>query len=158
MSDTLGVTETETQATEQQPTELRLPEDHSLVKTLAAQKETIKELKAKAGRLDEIENVQRTDAEKAAERISQAEAEVAAVPSKVADALRSHLIALHGIEPERAELFLTATEPELLLKQVTALVGESDKRKKNHVPREGTSIPAPNDDMRGFARKLFGGE
>jgi hypothetical protein len=111
--------------------------------------------------LTELEDAQKTDAEKTADRISKAEAEAASVPSKVSDALRTHLVALHGIEAEDAELFLTAQDPELLLKQVDRLVGQSGKRKTqgNVVPREGkTSSTAGSDDMRGFARQLFGGE
>lgn len=49
-------------------------------------------------------------------------------------------MALHEIDAEDAELFLTADEPELLLKQVTRLLGQTDKqRKSNYVPREGTN-------------------
>ena len=42
------------------PDALQLPDDHPLVKTLAAQKSAIKELKAKASRLDEIEEAQKS--------------------------------------------------------------------------------------------------
>lgn len=110
-----------------------------------------------AKRLAEIEDAQKSESEKAADRIAKAEAEAATVPARVADALRGHLVDLHEIDKDDAELFLTATEPELLLKQVTRLIGQSDKRKKqgNHVPREGnTSQPQP-DEMREFARNLF---
>ena len=137
---------------------MQLPDDHPLVKTLAEQKKAIKDLKAKASRLDEIEEAQKSETEKAADRIAKAEAEAATVPAKVASALREHLVALHEIDKDDAELFLTANEPELLLKQVTRLVGQSDKRKKqgNRVPREGQTSPTPgNDDVREFARNLF---
>lgn len=149
-------TETEAQETEQQPNEL--PADHPLVKTLAAQKATIKELKVKASSYDEFVEAQKSESEKNADRISKAEAAAASVPSKVADALRTHLVALHGIDAERAELFLTATDPDVLLKQVNALVGESDKRqKKNVVPREGNPTNQPgSDDARDAVRELFG--
>lgn len=119
-----------------------------------------KENSAAAKRLAEIEESQKSEAEKAADRIAKAEAEAASVPVKVAEALKAHLVPLHGIDAERAELFLTATEPELLLKQVAALVGESDKRqKRNHVPLEGNNSTASTggDDMREFTRQLFGG-
>jgi hypothetical protein len=110
-----------------------------------------------AKRLAEIEDSQKTETEKAAERIAKAEAEVAAVPTKVAAALRDHLIILHEIDQDDAELFLTANEPDLLLKQVTRLVGQSDKRKKNGnvVVREGaTPTPSGSDDKRTFLRTL----
>lgn len=155
MSDTPDVTETEPQATEQQPTEL--PADHPLVKTLAAQKAQLKEYKAKASSYDELVEAQKSDGEKAADRISKAEAEAASVPAKVCEALRKHFVDSGAVDAERAELFLTATDPEVLLKQVNALVGESDKRKKNHVPREGNPTPkSEDDDVRELARNLFG--
>ena len=110
-----------------------------------------------AKRLAELEDAQKSDAEKAADRIAKAEAEVASLPAKVSAALRTHLVALHQIDEDDAELFLTATDPDLLLKQVSRLLGQSDKRKRtNHVPREGANPPAGGDDpMRKFARDLF---
>jgi chromosome condensin MukBEF ATPase and DNA-binding subunit MukB len=110
-----------------------------------------------ARRLASFEDAQKTEAEKAAERVSKAEAEVASIPAKVSDALREHLVALHQIDKDDAELFLTATEPELLLKQVTRLLGQSDKRRKegNVAPREGNNPTASGDGSTGFARQLF---
>jgi molecular chaperone GrpE (heat shock protein) len=135
------------------------PTDHPLVKRLETLKAENKDLKPKARRLAELEEASKSTEEKNAERIAQAEAEVASVPAKVADALRTHLIALHEIDQEDAELFLTATEPSLMLKQVTRLLGQ-DKRRKNHVPREGQtpSVAAETSDMREFTRQLFGSE
>ena len=121
------------------------------------QEKRAKENADAAKRLSEIEDAQKSETEKTADRIAKAEAEVASVPSKVADALREHLVALHEIDKDDAELFLTANEPDLLLKQVTRLVGQSDKRKKtNVVPREGqTSSTSGDDEIREFARGLF---
>jgi hypothetical protein len=112
-----------------------------------------------AQRLAEIEDAQKTEAEKNAERIAKADAEVASVPAKVALALREHLVALHEIDKDDAELFLTGTEPELLLKQVTRLLGQSDKRRSNgnRVPREGTTPTANESDELATVRGLFGG-
>lgn len=108
-----------------------------------------------AKRLAEIEDAQKTETEKAAERISKAEAEVASIPSKVADSLREHLVTLHEIDKDDAELFLTASEPDLLLKQVTRLLGQSDKRKKqnNVSPREGNTAAATTDPKRAWLRE-----
>lgn len=98
-----------------------------------------------ARRLAEIEDAQKSEAEKTADRIAKAEAEVAAVPAKVAEALREHLVSLHKISDEDAELFLTASDPALLLKQVDRLVArnseadEDRRRRGNVVPAEGTS-------------------
>jgi hypothetical protein len=113
-----------------------------------------------AKRLAEIEDSQKTEAEKTAERIAKAEAEVSAVPSKVAEALREHLVALHEIDKDDAELFLTGTEPELLLKQVTRLLGQSDKRKKNgnHVPGEGSTSTSRGGGELETVRGLFSGD
>ena len=155
-------TATETGATkgaEQQTENVTLPDDHPLVKTLAEQKKAIRDLKARAAKLDEIEEAQKSESEKAAERIAKAEAEVASVPTKVAEALRGHLVALHEIEQDDAELFLTANEPELLLKQVTRLLGQSDKRKKTLVVRgEGKTQTSSSDPKRDFLRGLAGSD
>lgn len=112
-----------------------------------------------AKRLSEIEDAQKSESEKVADRIAKAEAEVASVPNRVADALRAHLVALHEIDADDAELFLTANDPELLLKQVTRLVGQSGKRKKTHVvPGEGKTpnTASGNEDERAFVNELFG--
>ncbi|AWH14406.1 head scaffolding protein [Mycobacterium phage TChen] len=129
MSDDITTPETEMvdEVTEQDDQEQ--PQDPKPTETVeywkAKSRENEKRAKANAEaakRLAEIEDAQKSDAEKTAERISKAEAEVAAVPQKVAEALKSHLVALHKISDEDAELFLTATDPELLLKQVSRLV------------------------------------
>jgi hypothetical protein len=102
------------------------------------------DLKAKAARVDELEG-----------KASEADAAIAEVPSKVAAELRTHLVALHKIDADDADLFLTASDPTLLLKQVERLVGRG-KKTGNHVPREGaTNPPPPEDEMRQFARSLF---
>ena len=155
--ETAEATATETEATE--TTEQPKPtETVDFWKQKAREQEKrAKENADAAKRLAEIEDAQKTETEKAADRIAKAEAEVAAIPSKVADALRAHLVELHEIDQDDAELFLTATEPELLLKQVTRLLAQTDKRtKKNHVPREGAPTREPaEDEMRAFARQLF---
>ena len=150
-------TATETTGTEQQNEAQKPTETVDFWKTKAREQEKrAKENAEAAKRLSELEDAQKSETEKAADRISKAEAEVASLPTKVADALRTHLVALHEIDQDDAELFLTASDPELLLKQVTRLIGQSDKRKKTHVvPREGNT-PAPSDDpSRDFVRGLF---
>lgn len=111
-----------------------------------------------ADELAKLKESQKTQAEKDADKIKTAEAEVAAVPAKVAEALKVHLIARHEIDAEDAELFLTATDPDLLVKQVDRLLGQSDKSKrKNRVPGEGKNTKAEtNSGLRDFARDLFG--
>ena len=115
-----------------------------------------KENKTAAERLAEVEQAQMTEAEKVAQRLAAAEAEVANVPTKVTDALKSHLVTIHEISDDDAELFLTATSPDLLLKQVARLVETKGAgRKQNTVPREGTN-PRPADDKDATARAFFG--
>lgn len=90
-----------------------------------------------------------------------AEAEAASVPVKIAEALKAHLTALHGIDSDDAELLLTATDPETLLKQVDRLLEQSGKRKnKNHVSKEGanSSAGSGNGEMSEFVSQLFGND
>lgn len=141
--------------TEQQP---KPTETVDFWKTKAREQEKrAKDNADAAKRLADIEESQKSETQKVADRIAKAESEVASVPSKVADALRSHLVDLHKIDADDAELFLTANDPELLLKQVSRLVGQKDK-KTNHVPREGNNPPASADDARETARALFGSD
>lgn len=159
---TAEATATETEATEQ--TEQQKPsETVDFWKQKAREQEKrAKENADAAKRLSALEDAQKSETEKAADRIAKADAEVASVPAKVADALKTHLVGLHKIDNEDAELFLTATEPDLLLKQISRLLARSDeqtaaqKKGGNHVPREGKN-PAPGtDEAREFARSLFG--
>lgn len=135
----------------------QIPPDHPLVKRLNSQKRQLgelKELRVKAKRLDDIEE----ESEKAADRIAKAEQLAAAVPAQVAESLKAHLVTLHEIDSEDAELFLTANTPDLLLKQVERLLGQSGKRqRKNYVAREGENPkPEATSDLREFTRTLFG--
>jgi hypothetical protein len=158
--DITNAAETETVTEVEQPktAAAEFPADHPLVKTLALQKAEIKDLKGKAARLSEIEEASKSEAEKTADRIAKAEAEAASVPAKVADALKAYLVAQNEISEEDSELFLTATDPEVLIKQVTRLIGQTGKRKNtNRVPGEGTTTEAGNTDEAAFARNLFGG-
>src|SRR5699024_11103240 len=81
----------------------------------------------------------KSEVEKANDRASKAEAELAQLPAKVAAELRTHLIEMHGIDKDKADLFLTGSDPDLLLRQAQALVGNESDRKKanNYVPTEG---------------------
>lgn len=124
-------------------------------------REQEKRAKANASAADELaqlKDAQKSQAEKDADKIKAAEAEVAGIPAKVAESLKEHLVARHDIAAEDAELFLTATDPELLLKQVDRLLGQSDKGKRKHrVPGEGNNSKTESDSsMREFARNLFG--
>jgi hypothetical protein len=157
-TETSEVTETETEETsEQQPQ--KPTETVEFWKQKAREQEArAKSNAAAAKKLGELEDAQKTEAEKAADKVAKAEAEVASVPSKVAEALKTHLVALHEIDSEDADLFLTAQEPELLLKQVTRLLfqGSDKRRKKQIVAQEGENPTAATNDEATFARDLFG--
>lgn len=120
-------------------------------------------LKAKAAQLDQLEKASQTEAERVAERIAAADAAVAGLPKQVAEQLRAHLVSIHSIPEEDAELFLTAADPEVLLKQVDRLVARQADRKKqdaklgNYVPREGNTPTVVDSEERHVARSLFGG-
>jgi len=116
----------------------------------------ITELKAAAVELAAIKESQKTDVQKTADRLAAADAEVAKIPAKVSEALRVHLVALHKIPAERAELYLTATDPELLLKQVAGLVDLDGKTRGNHVSREGSITHSADSDERETVHELFG--
>lgn len=123
-----------------------LPEDHPLVKTLAAQKLTIKELKDKAARLDELESAQLSESEKAKKRAEQAEARALAAE---ASAARWRIAAKHGISDEDAELLLTGTDEETLNRQAERLAARTPSKNDGlYVPAEGKvpSAPALNSD------------
>jgi len=116
----------------------------------------ITELKAAAVELAAIKEAQKTDVQKTADRLAAADAEIAKIPAKVSEALRVHLVALHKIPAERAELYLTATDPELLLKQVAGLVDLDGKTRGNHVSREGSITHSADSSELETVHGLFG--
>lgn len=80
-----------------------------------------KQLKAATTRLTEIERANESAIEKAMREAQEAKAEVEAVPQKVADQLRTYLKGIHEISDEDAELYLTSSDPEVLLKQAAGI-------------------------------------
>jgi hypothetical protein len=118
------------------------------------QEKRAKENSKAAERLAEIENANKTEAEKAAARIAELEADAA---SARVEALRFRVASEYGIDGEKAELLLTGSDEETMKKQAEALRQESDTRKKqgNQVPREGTNPQPSGDEMRDFTTRLF---
>lgn len=120
------------------------PADHPLVKALAAQKDEIKALKARAARLDEIEDAQKSDAERAADALAQAQADA---ESARAELLRYRVAAEHGItDAEDIALFLTGTDADTLTKQAARLAARAVDESKPRIPR-----PDPNQGRSGDA-------
>lgn len=134
-----------------------LPEDHPLVKALAAQKDEIKALKDKARRLDALEDAQKSEAERAADALTKAKAEA---EQNRAELLRYRTAATHGItDPEDIELFLTGRDEETLIRQAKALAARNAANaaprppRPNPAQREGDS---PVEDKDAVARAFFG--
>ena len=115
-----------------------------------------KDVKAKAARLDEIEQANQTEADKTAKRLADLEAELDRTRR---EALRVSIASKHGItDADDIDLFLTGTDEETLTRQAERLAGRDADRKKNgnHVPTEGKTPPANgSDESREFARQLF---
>lgn len=133
MSEEQGVEATEPEAqTQEATTPTQLPDDHPLVKALAAQKGEIKALKARASKLDEIEDAQKSEAEKAAERIALLEKEASTAR---AEALRFKVASKHGISDEDADLFLTGSDEETLTKQAERLAARYEDAGKPRPPK-----------------------
>jgi hypothetical protein len=150
---------TETEAsTEQQETEKQKPtETVDFWKAKAREQEKrAKENADAAKRLAEIEESQKSEAEKTADRIKQLETEA---ENARRDALRFKVASEFGIASERAELLLTGSDEETMRRQAEALKGESDQRKKqgNRVPNEGTTSTATGNADAQFASNLLGG-
>lgn len=124
------------------------------------------DLKAKAAKLDDIEQANLSELEKANGRITTAESDR---DTAKAEALRLRTAVTHGISLEDADLFLTGTDEETLIAQAKRLsdraaeqaTAEADRKKKNPiVSKEGTSTKTgtttEEDDLE-FAKNFFGG-
>ena len=108
-----------------------------------------------AKRLAELEESQKTEAQKQAERIAELEKQI---EGATVQALRARMAAKYQIDPEDADLFLTGTNEETVESQAKRLSERVSANKKNppRVPKEGTvTNPSDNGD-REFARQLFG--
>lgn len=116
-----------------------------------------KDLQAKAAKADEYEQANQTEAEKAAKRVAELEAEL---NNTRRDSLRLTIATAHGItDADDIELFLTGTDEETLTRQAKRLADRTADRKKsgNHVPREGATPSSSDSSELETVRGLFGG-
>lgn len=121
---------------------IELPDDHPLVKTLAAQKDEIRGLKEKAAELDAIKDAQKSEAERAADALAEARAEA---ESARAELLRYRVAAEHGItDAKDIELFLTGTDEERLQEQAKTLAARAASASAPRAPK-----PDPNQGRSG---------
>jgi len=123
---------------------------------LARERSRIAGLQEKAAQADELAK----QLDEAKQRVEKAEAELASIPQKVAEQLRKHIVAIHEISDEDAELFLAANDPETLLKQAYRFV-EQTQRPSNIVPLEGANPRppiTPEDEIRRTLEALFPGK
>lgn len=121
---------------------VKLPDDHPLVTALAAQKAKNQALEEKARRLDEIEEAQKSEAEKAADALATAQSEA---QSAKAELMRYQVAARHGItDADDIALFLTGTDEDTLKKQATRLAERTSTQSSPRTPR-----PDPNQGRSG---------
>lgn len=116
-----------------------------------------KDVKAKATEFEKLQEANQSEAEKAAKRIADLEAEL---NNTRRDSMRLTIAAAHGItDADDIDLFLTGTDEETLTKQAKRLADRTAERKKTHVvPGEGKNPSSSSDsgDLQAV-RSLFGG-
>jgi len=152
---TAEATATETEAATEQ-TETKPTETVDFWKQKAREQEKrAKENASAATRLAEIEESQKSEAQKSADRIKQLETDAADARR---EALRFKVASKHGIDSEMADLLLTGADEATMTKQAEAIKQQSDTRKKqgNFVAREGTNPHSADGDELETTRALFG--
>lgn len=113
--------------------------------------------KTAADRLAEIEEANKTEAQKAADKVATAEKRAIEAEAKV---VRRDIAIEHKLTAEDAALLDTITDENTMRTLAARLAGaESDKKNQGlHVPGEGKTPTAPAaNGERETARKLFGG-
>lgn len=161
-------------APEQQPTVPDEPLGEGGIKALNAErdarkeaeqqlkqlKEQLDELKPAAERLKEIEDQQKSDLEKANERMAELQSKAAKAET---EALRYRIASDKGISREDAEVFLTGSDEDSITKQaerLVALQGEKQQAEQQKPdPSQGARTTPPTDPKaEGLARAkaMFG--
>lgn len=124
---------------------VKLPDDHPLVTALETLKAENKALKASA-------DSDKTEVEKAAERLAEVERRADEAEAR---AVRRDVALEFRLTKDDAALLDAMTDEKAMRSLAERLAGESDK-KRNHVPREGNPPSATGDDRRDFLRRLTG--
>ena len=109
-----------------------------------------------AKRLAELEESQKTEAQKQAERIAELEKQI---EGATVQAVRARMAAKYQIDPEDADLFLTGSDEETVEAQAKRWSERVSANKKNPPPvsKEGTvTNAAGSEDRREFVRQLTG--
>lgn len=112
-----------------------------------------KQLRTATSKLTEIERANETAMEKAQREAQEAKAEVEKIPATVTAQLRDHLVRIHNISDDDRDLFLTATDPETLLKQVGRLVERTPTTPKPD-PSQGGKGETPALNSNGLEQAL----
>lgn len=148
----------ETNETEQQAEQAKPTETVDFWKQKAREQEKrAKENADAAKRLAEIEDAQKSEAQKAADALTKAEQRAAAAEAK---ALSLQIATEHSLGAEDAALLTALPDEDSMRALAKRLAGQVEEQKKNgnRVPKEGTSTssgPSGDDEMREFARNLF---
>lgn len=98
------------------------------------------------------EEASKTEAEKVADRLAEVEKRATEAESR---ATRRDVALEFRLSKDDAALLDAITDEEAMRSLAERLAGESDK-KRNHVPREGSTPTATGDDRRDFLRRLTG--
>jgi hypothetical protein len=118
----------------------QLPADHPLVKALSAQKDELKALKEKARRLDEIEEANKSEAQKVAERLAAAEKDAAEARATV---LRRDVAIEFKLDKDDAALLDKITDEDAM-RSLAARLKPSDEPHGARAPK-----PDPNQGRSG---------
>jgi hypothetical protein len=115
-----------------------------------------KENKSAADELAAIKDAQKSEAEKVADRVAKAEERAVAAEAR---ALRREVALEFKLTTEDAALLDTVNDEKAMRQLAERLAAAvSDRKNKNVVPSEGRTTPPPiEDEMRAFARSVFGG-
>lgn len=121
------------------------------------QEKRAKENAEAAKRLAEIEDAQKSEAQKAADALAKAEQRAAEAEAK---ALSLQIATEHKLGAEDASLLAALPDEDSMRALAKRLAGQVEEQKKNgnRVPKEGTSTtsgPTGDDEMREFARSVF---